>query len=200
MRLRCLSQMHHQFVAVGARHLQIGDDQITTMLQGNLEGLEPISGQAHPISSFLQHPAHKFTDADGVVCKDHNFFLTNVLNGCRWNVSGSNCCGSRRKNSRCSRVRHQRTGFDRLASNEAAHVNEQDQAAIGSDRSSGKELDVAEIFAQVLNDDFVFANDLVNEHADRASGNADEHQMTEAVYRFTLRKSKLRIEADYFGH
>ena len=67
LRLRSAAQSLDHFIAIELRHLKIGDDQ-PIILGGRLtETFFSVHRRIDFIPSRLQHPAHKLSDAQGVV-------------------------------------------------------------------------------------------------------------------------------------
>ena len=55
--------------------------------------------------------------------------------------------------------------FVRFGGDHAIEIDQQNQAAVGRDGGAGEKFDAAEIFAEVLDDDFVFAEDFFDDQA-----------------------------------
>ena len=54
----------------------------------------------------------------------------------------------------------------RFGGDHAVEIDQQDQAAVGRDGGAGEKFHAAEIFAEILDDDFVFAEDFFDDNAD----------------------------------
>ncbi len=86
-----------------------------------------------------------------------------------------------------------------LGGDHAVEIDEQDQAAVGRDGCSGEKLHATQIFAEIFDDDFVFANYFLDDQADLAiTGVGDDHAEV-AVDRFERRKAEIGVEANDFG-
>ena len=78
-------------------------------------------------------------------------------------------------------------------------IEQQNQAAIGSDGGTGEKFYAAEIFAEALDNDFVFAENFFDDQANLAIvGVGDDHPEV-AVDGLERRQAKIRIEANDFG-
>src|SRR5579872_7188699 len=95
--------------------------------------------------------------------------------------------------------RHQRAALDGFARDEAVQIDEENQAAIGRDGGAGKKLYIAEVLAQVLDHDFIFADDFFDDHADLASADVDKNETVISVDGFHRGKRELRIETNNFS-
>src|SRR3984957_17576514 len=71
---RVLPQMRHQFVPVHARHLEVGHHKMASNLRHNFGGFQTIGSELHAIAGFLQHAAHEFPHADGII-RHHHYAL-----------------------------------------------------------------------------------------------------------------------------
>ena len=93
----------------------------------------------------------------------------------------------------------QHAAFVRFGRHHAIEIDQQNQAAVGSDRCAGKEFYAAKIFAEALDDDFVFAEDFFDDEADLAiAGVGDDHAEV-TVDRFERGQTEIRIESHDFG-
>src|ERR1700734_3670597 len=71
-----------------------------------------------------------------------------------------------------------------------------EEAAIGRDRGAGEKLYAAEIIAEILDDNFIFAENFFNDDAHLFSGDFHDDHVEIAVQRFEWRQRKLDVEAD----
>ncbi len=76
-----------------------------------------------------------------------------------------------RKNSRCACGRDLVAPLCGFGRDETIQIDQQNQAAVGSDRGSGEELHAAQVFAEILDDDFIFAEDVLDDDSFGAAGN-----------------------------
>ena len=200
---RLLPQMRHQLVAVSARHLEIGHDQVAATLGGDLESLESIGRQFDAVACLFEHAPHELAYADGIIGQDDDFFVWHNINGLRRNGAMRHGGRSRSKNSgggRMGGTGHQRAALDGFAHDQPVQINQQDEAAIGRDGGAGEQLDVAHVLAQVLDHDLVFADYFFHDDADLAAANIDDHQPVISIHRLHVLQTKLEIEADDFRH
>ena len=82
--------------------------------------------------------------------------------------------------------------------NQAIQVDQENQAAVRRNRRTGKEFHATQIIAQVLDDDFVLAEDFFHDDADMFSGHLHDDHVKVAVQRLKRRQSELQVQADYF--
>src|SRR5256714_1336807 len=165
-RRRALAQLHHQFVAGHARHFEIGYDQMAAVLRHQFGGLESIRRQFHPVSVLLQHPADKFAHADGIVRHHDHALLLDAVDGLGRNASARNGCRARRKDSRGTGACLYRPVLAWFGRYHAVQVDQKNKAAIRRDGRARKEFHAAQVFAQVLDDDLVLAEDFFHDQAD----------------------------------
>ena len=85
------------------------------------------------------------------------------------------------------------------AASEAIQINQENQAAVGRDGGAGEKFHAAQIIAEVLDDDFVFAQNFFDDHAHLLSGNFHDDHVEIAVERFERRQGELHVEAHDFG-
>src|SRR5208282_2526629 len=78
-------------------------------------------------------------------------------------------------------------------------INQENQAAVGRDGGAGEKLHAAEIIAEVLDYDFVFAENFFDDNSHLFSGNFDYDHVEIAVQRFERRQGELDVEPDDFG-
>ena len=83
---------------------------------------------------------------------------------------------------------------------EAIQIDQQNQAAVGRDGGAGEKLDAAQIIAEILDDDFVLAENFFDDHdADLPSGDFHDDHVEIAVERLERRQGELQIEAHDLG-
>ena len=87
----------------------------------------------------------------------------------------------------------------RVRSDQAVQVDQQNQAAVGSDGGAGEKFYAAQIIAEILDDDFVLAENFFDDDADVASRDFHNDHVEIAVQRLERRQGKLQIEAHDFG-
>ena len=73
------------------------------------------------------------------------------------------------------------------------------QAAVGSDCRSGKKFYAAQVFAEILDDDFVFAEDFFHDQTDLAIAGVGHHHVEVTVDGFQRRQPEIAVEAHDFG-
>ena len=86
-----------------------------------------------------------------------------------------------------------------FAHDEAVDIDQQNQAAVGRNGGAGKQLDLAQIFAQILDDDFILAQNFFHHHAHLASAHVDQHQAQISVDRLQARQLQGLVEAHHLG-
>src|SRR5216683_3266083 len=195
---RILPQMRHQFVAVHARHFNIGNNQMTTHLRNQLRGLQPVRSKLHGIPGLLKNSAHEFADADGIIRDDHDFFRSRFIHRFGGNAAGSDRQGSGSENASRVGRRDDNVHFRRGRASETVHVHKQNQTAIGGNRGSGEKLYAAQVLAEVLDDHFVLAENFFDDHAHLAASGPHDHHIHVAVNRLDRRKTERGVQTNYF--
>src|SRR6266403_1455406 len=199
-RRRVLSQLHHQFVPGHARHFEVRDNQVAAVLRYELSGFHSIGRQLYAVPVLFEHPAYEFAHADGVVRHDDYAFLLDTVDRFRRNRSTSNRRRPRRKNTCRAGVRLERPPLARFRSYHAVQVDQKDQTAIGSNGRSRKKFYAAEVLAQVLDHDFVFANHFFHNEADLPVACVCHHHAEIAVDWLKRRQSQIRVQANDFRY
>src|ERR1700722_13743262 len=196
---RRLAQLSHQFVAGHARHFEVGYDQVAAVLGDEFGGFEAVGGQFYAVAVFLQHAADKFADADGVVGDDDEAFLVDAIDGFLGDGAAGHGGGARSENARGAGVGLQSATVGGLGGDETIQIDEKNQAAVGSDRGAGENLHAAEIFAETLDDDFVFAEDFFDDYADFSVAGVGDDHVKVAVDGFERRQTEIGVQANDFG-
>src|SRR5258708_13742970 len=203
-RLRILPQMRKQLVAVRPWHLKIGDHQIAVHLCDDLQRFQAIRSKLHAIAGFLEHAANKLAHADGIVDQHNDLLLFAHVNAFRPDRTVGHSFSARGKNPRGVGAGHQWTTLNGFSGHQTVDVNQQDQAAVGRDGRSGKHFQIAQILAQTLDDDFVFADHILNDYSHQASGDIHDHQPVVVVGGLNGIEPKHGIEThdlcDYIAH
>src|SRR6202789_2596994 len=194
-----LAQMCHKLVAVHARHFEVGDHQVAADLGDEFGSFEAVGGEFYAIAGFFQHAPDEFADADGIVGDYYDAIVLNRVHGASWNAAGGDCFRARSENAGCGRRCGQRGAFGGVRCGEAIQIDQENQAAVGRDGRAGEQFHAAEIIAEVLDDNFVFAENFFNDHADLFSGDFHDDHVEIAVERFERRQGELDVEAHYFG-
>src|SRR6266853_1168068 len=164
-RCRILAQMCHQFVAVHARHFDVGDEQVTAYLGNQLRGFHPVGSELHAEPGLLQNPADKFSNADRVVRNDHDSFTPEFIHGRSGNAAGDNGSGAGRENSSRAGGGNHNVVLRRVRGGQPVYIDQEDQAAIGGNRGAWEEFYAAQVLAQVLDDHLVLAQNLLDHNA-----------------------------------
>src|SRR3984893_6262308 len=198
-RRRALPQLHHQFVAGHARHLEVGDDQVAAVLRDKFRGLQAVGGQLHTIAILFEHAAHELAHADGIVGHDNDALLFDAINRFGGNCAASDGCGSRSEEARRRGRCLQGTAFVWFGSHHAIQVDQENQAAVRSDRRAGEKLDAAQVLAEIFDDDFIFAENFLDDQADLSIAGIGDNHAEVAVNGFERRQTEVRVQADNFG-
>src|SRR5216683_7430675 len=122
-RRRALAQLHHQFVTCHSWHLEVGNDQMATVLRHQFGGFESIRRQFHAVAILLQHPADEFAHADGVVSHHDHALLLDAVDGLGRNASARNRRRPRRKDSRGAGAGLYRSAFARFCGYHAVQID-----------------------------------------------------------------------------
>ena len=137
-------------------------------LRYQFRGFQSVGRQFHAVAGLFQHASDKFANADGVVRHHDQPFLYNAIDGLRGNGSREPRLPNPGAKTRaalarsCASVR--RSVGSR--SDQTVQIHQQDQAAVGRDGGAREQFHAAEVFAEILDDDFVFAEHLFDHHAD----------------------------------
>src|SRR5256885_744554 len=194
-----LAQLHHELVAGHAGHFEVGDDEMTAVLGDKLGGVQAILGEYYAIAVLLEHAADKFADADGVVGDDNNAFVLDAIDGLGGNSAASHRFRTGSEDARCAGVGLQVAAFARFGGHHAIQIDEENQAAVGSDGRSGKKFYAAKIFTEILDDNFVFADDFFDDESDLAISCIGDNHAKVAVNRLEGRQAKIGVEANDFS-
>src|SRR5713226_9598470 len=192
---RALAQLHHQFVTRHAWHFEVGDDQMAAVLRHQFGGFESIRRQFHAVPVLLQQPADEFAHADGVVRHYDYALLLDAVDGLGRNASARNRCRARRKDSRGAGAGLYRPTLARFCRHHAVQVDQQNEAAIGSNRRTGEEFYTAKVFAQVLDNDFVLAENVFHDEANLPVSGICHHHPEVSIEWFESRQAQIGIQS-----
>src|SRR6516164_9092565 len=152
---RALAKLGHQFIAGHARHFEVGDHEMAALLRYEFGRFESIRCQLYPVSVLLEHAPDEFPHADRVVGNHDDSFLIDAVDCVARNRAARHGGGTRGKDARSAGACLQSTPLARLCRDHTVQIDKENQAAIGSDRRSWAQLHAAQIFAEILDDDFV---------------------------------------------
>src|SRR5581483_2838864 len=194
-----LAQLSHQLVTRHARHFQVRDDEMAAVLGDEFGGFEAVGGQLDAIAILFEHASHELADGDGVVGDDDNAFVLDAIDSFgRYGTLGDGG-GARREDARGGGAGLNGAALGRLVGDHAVEVDEQNQAAIGSDGGAGEEFDAAEILAEVLDHDFVFPQHFLDDEADLPIAGIGDNHAEVAVDGLERRKAEVGVETDDLG-
>src|SRR5438105_15587942 len=196
---RALAQLHHQFVAGHARHLEVRDDQVTAVLRNEFRGFEAVGGELYAVAILFQHASDEFAHADGVVGHDDNALLLDAVDGFRGNGAAGHGRRARRKNTRGAGVGLERPEFGWFRRHHAVQVDQQNQAAVWRNRRAREQFHAAEIFAEILDHNFVFAENFLDHQADLMISGVSHDHAEESVDRLERRQAQIGVYTDDFG-
>ena len=125
----------------------------------------------------------EFAHADGVVGDDDHALLFDAIDGVGGNRAASHGCRAGRENARGAGVGLQGTPLGGFGGDHAIQIDQQNQAAVGSDGGAGEKFHAAQIFAEILDDDFVLAENFFDDEADLAIAGVGDHHVEVAVDR-----------------
>src|SRR5208282_2677717 len=163
-------------------------------------GFQAVGGELDAIAGFFEHAAHELADADGIVGDQHDLVVADRVGRFARNGARGHRRSARREDARdpCRR-RAERAALGGGRIHQPVQVNQQDEAAVGSNGGAGEELDAAQVGAQALDYDFVLAQHLFHDDANLAIRHAHEHQAEIAVHGFERRQLQLAVQAHDFG-
>jgi len=168
-------------------------------LRDEFGGFEAVGGEFYAIAVLFEHAADKFADADGVVGDNDDAFVLDAVDGFRGNGAAGDGGGAGCKNAGGAGGGLQGASLGGLGGDHAVEIDEQDQTAVGSDGGAGEKFYAAEIFAEIFDDDFIFAEDFFDDEADLAiAGVGDDHPEI-AVDGFERGKAEISVETHDFG-
>ena len=195
-----LAQLHHQFVARHTGHFEVGNDQMAAVLGHQVCGFEPVRRQFHPVAVLLQHPADEFAYADGIVRHHDYTLLLNAVDGFGRNASACNRCRARSEDSCGAGASLYLPVLAWFCCYHAVQVNQQNEAAIGRDRRTRKEFYPAQVLPQVLDNDFVFTDNLLNNEADLPVTGICHHHAEVPADWFERRQAQIGIQPHHLGN
>src|SRR6266446_951941 len=194
-----LTQLHHKLIAGHARHFEVSDNQVAAVLGDEFGGFQAVGGQLHAITVLLEHAADKFAHADGVVGNDDDALVLDAIDGFGGNGAASDRGRARSEDARGRRGRLQGAAFAGFGGHHAIQVDQENQPAVGRDGCAGEELDATQILAEVLDDDFVLAEDFLDNQADLAIAGVGHNHAEIAVDGFERRQAEIGVQTDNFG-
>src|SRR5271154_2562887 len=194
-----LAEMRHQFVTIHARHFEVGDDQMAADLRDDFGSFQAIGGEFHAIAGLFEHASDEFAHADGIVGNDDYPIVFDGVNRACGNASCSYRFRAWSENAGGGRRGRKRIAFSGVRGGESIQINQENQAAIGRDGGAGEKFDAAEIIAEVLDYDFVFAENFFDDDTHLFSGNFHDDHVEIAVERLERRKGELHVEAHDFS-
>src|SRR5215469_3576517 len=159
------------------------------MLRDKLGGFEAVGSKFHAVAVLFEHAADEFADTNGVVGDDDDAFLIHAVDGFGGDGAASDGSGTGSKNARSAGGGLHRAALAGVSGDHAVKVDEQNEAAIGSDGGAGEEFHAAEIFAKVFDHDFVFAENFLNDDANLAIAGAGDDHAEVAVDGFKRRQA-----------
>ena len=89
--------------------------------------------------------------------------------------------------------------FARFSGDHAIQIEQKNQAPVRSDSGAGEKFYAAEIFAEALDHDFVFAENFFDDDANLTIVSVGDDHAEVAVDRFERRKAEIRVEANDFS-
>ncbi len=145
---------------------------MTAVLRHQFGCFQAVRSQLDPVAVLFQHAANKFAHTDGVVRDHDDAFLLHAID-----CVGGDGAASHRRGSWCEHARGAGAGLNRaalvgFASHHAVQIDQQNQAAVRSDRCTGEKLHAAQVFPKVLDHDFVFAQNFLDDQADLTASNS----------------------------
>src|SRR3989440_4211594 len=169
------------------------------MLCDELGGFETVRSQLHAVAVLFEHATDKLANADGIVGDDDDAFVLHAVDGFARNRALGDGCGTWRENSGGAGVRLERAAFVWFRRNHAIQIDQQNQAAVGSNSCAGEKFYAAQIFTEALDNDFVFAEDFFDDQADLAIVHVGDDHAEIAVDRLKRGQTEMGIEANDFG-
>ena len=170
------------------------------MLRNQFRGFQAVGGKLYAVAVLLEHASDEFTHADGIVGHHDDAFRLDAIDGFGRNGASRNGRRARRENARGARVGLERPALVRRGSDHAVQVDEQNQTAVRRDGRAREQLYAAKIFAEVLNYDFVFAQDFFDHQPNlMVSGVCNDHPV-ESVNGCERGQPKIGIQANDFGN
>src|SRR5712664_3520300 len=191
---RALAQLHHQFVTCHAWHFEVGDNQMAAVLRHQFGRFQSVRRQFHPVTVLLKHSADEFAHADRVVRHHDYALLLDAVDGLGWNASARNRRRARRKYSRGAGASLYRPALARFCCHHAVQIDQQYKAAIGRNRRTREEFYPAKVFAQVLDNDFVLAENVFHDEANLPVSSICDHHPEVTIDRFERRQPQIGIQ------
>ena len=87
----------------------------------------------------------------------------------------------------------------RVRGDEAVQIDQENQAAVRCNRGARKSFTAPEIVAQILDDDFILAEDFLDNDAHMLAGNLGDHHVEVAVQWFGRWQGQLQVETHNLG-
>src|SRR5882762_6977395 len=138
------------------------------MLCDDFGRFETIGSEQDTVAVLFEHATDELANADGIVGHDDDAFVLHAVDGFARNRAFGDGCRTWRENSGGAGACLERAAFAWFGGNHAIQIDQENQAAVGSDSCAGEEFYAAQIFTEALDNDFVFAEDLFDDQADLA--------------------------------
>src|SRR6266566_1663639 len=149
--------------------------------------------QFHAVAVLLKHSADEFAHADRVVRHHDYALLLDAVDGLGWNASARNGRRSRRKYSRSAGARLYWPALARFCCHHAVQIDQQNKAAIGRNRRTREEFYPAKVLAQVLDNDFVLAQNFFHDEANLPAPGICHHHPEITIDRFERRQPQIGL-------
>src|ERR1700728_3616420 len=172
---------------------------MAAVLGHKLGGFQAVRGEFHAVAVLFEHAAYKFPDADGIVGNYDHAFVFVTIDGVGRNRATGDGLGSRCKDASSAGAGLQRAALVGLGGDHAIQIDQQYQAAVWGDRGAWEKLYATKVFAEILDDDFVFAEDLFDDQADLAIARVGYNHAEVAVEGFQRRQAEIAVETNDFG-
>src|SRR5215467_4581797 len=195
-----LPQLHHQLVTRHARHFEVGDDQVTAVLRDEFRGFEAVRSQLHAIAVLFQHTSHELSHADRVVGYHDDALLLDAIDRFGRDRAARYSRRTWSKNTSGAGICLERAVLGGFRGDHAIQVDEQNQAAVWRNRCAREKFDAAQIFPEVLDNDFVFAKDFLNHQTDLMVASIGHNHPEKSVHGLERRQAEKSIQANDFGY
>ena len=116
-----------------------------------------------------------------------------------WDGAFRNGRGARRENARGAWRCLQCAALVWFGGNHAVQINEQNQASVRGDGRAGEKFYAAQVFAEALDYDFVFADNFFDNQANLTVVCVGNDHAEIAIDRFECWQSEVGVQADDFG-
>src|SRR5947207_1040879 len=169
------------------------------MLCDEFGGFEAVASQLHAVAVLFEHATDKLANADGIVGDDDDAFVLHAVDGFARNRASGYGCGTWREDSGGAGVRLERAAFIWFRRNDAIQIDQQNQAAVGSNSCAGEKFYAAQIFTEAFDNDFVLAEDFFDDQADLAIVHISDDHAEIAVDGLKRRQTEMGVETNDFG-